>query len=83
MVEVTVEDVIVRSPKAEPAVWIAEATASTPHSWRVVLLREQAVAEGRAEPDPVEKERRSFQSLPRNEAWLHPRAGRGVAEGAR
>lgn len=47
-------------------------------------IHQQAVAEGRAEPDPVEKEWRSFQSLPRNEAtWLRPRAGRSGAEGAR
>jgi len=47
-------------------------------------IHQQAIAEGRAEPDQVEKEWRSFQSLPRNEApWLRPRAGRGVAEGAR
>jgi uncharacterized protein len=208
MVEVTVEDVIVRNPKADPAVWMAEPKTSTLDYWRVVLLKEragdrvlpiwlhprdgdwiamrlagleffrpirhdliarllqigdlrvekvavtglrenifysslwvhvgggavhevdarpsdaiatalecgapifvteetfrqadvkvlsagrelpeleaihqQSVAEGRAEPDQVEKEWRSFRSLPRNEAkWLRPRAGRGVAEGAR
>jgi len=49
MVEVTVEDVIARSPKAEPVVWMAEPKASRPHHWRVVLLKERAgrrVAEG-------------------------------------
>jgi RNA polymerase sigma factor (sigma-70 family) len=47
-------------------------------------IHARAVEEGRAEPDPVEREWRSFRSLPRNEAtWLRPRAGRGVAEGAR
>ena len=47
-------------------------------------IHAQAVAAGKAEPDPVEREWRSFRSLPRNEAtWLRPRAGRGVAEGAR
>jgi hypothetical protein len=39
MVEVTVEDVIVRSPTAETAVWMAESRASTRHYWRVVLLK--------------------------------------------
>jgi hypothetical protein len=42
MVEVTVEDVLVRSPKAEPAVWMAEPKASTPHCGRVALLKERA-----------------------------------------
>ena len=57
--------------------------------WRLELpeleaIHRQAVAEGRAEPDLVEREWRSFRSLPRNEAkWLRPRAGRGVVEGAR
>jgi hypothetical protein len=49
MVEVTVEDVIVGSPKAEPAVWMAEPKASPPRYWRVVFLKERAgrgVAEG-------------------------------------
>ena len=47
-------------------------------------IHAQAVAEGRAEPDQVPREWRSFRSLARNEAkWLRPRAGRGVAEGAR
>ena len=41
MVEVTVEDVVVRSPKAEPATWLADSKASTLGSWRVVLLKER------------------------------------------
>jgi hypothetical protein len=36
MVEVTVADVIVRSPKAEPAVWMAGAKARTLHCQEVV-----------------------------------------------
>jgi hypothetical protein len=42
MVEVTVEDVIVRSPKTETTVWMAEPRVSTRHYWRVVLLNERA-----------------------------------------
>ncbi|MGH7388112.1 MAG: bifunctional nuclease domain-containing protein [Candidatus Rokuibacteriota bacterium] len=42
MVEVTVEDVIVRSPKGEPAVWLADPKDSKLDYWRVVLLRERA-----------------------------------------
>ena len=42
------------------------------------------VAEGKREPDPVEKEWRSFRSLPRTESkWLRPRSGRGPADGGR
>jgi RNA polymerase sigma factor (sigma-70 family) len=45
---------------------------------------QRAIAEGRREPDPVEKEWRSFRSLPRNDAtWLRSRAARGVAEAGR
>jgi RNA polymerase sigma factor (sigma-70 family) len=47
-------------------------------------IQQRSVAEGRAEPDPVEKEWRSFRSLPRNESkWLRARAGRGFAEEGR
>jgi RNA polymerase sigma factor (sigma-70 family) len=42
MVEVTVEDVIVRSPKAEPATWLAGPKDNTLDYWRVVLLKERA-----------------------------------------
>ena len=42
MIEVTVEDVIVRGPKDEPGTWLAEAKASTLDRWRVVLLKERA-----------------------------------------
>jgi bifunctional DNase/RNase len=47
-------------------------------------IQQRRVAEGKGEPDSVEKEWRSFRSLPRNEAkWLRARAGRGLAEEGR
>ena len=42
MIEVTVEDVIVRSPKTEPATWLAAPKDNTLDYWRVVLLKERA-----------------------------------------
>ena len=42
MIEVTVEDVVVRSPKAEPATWLADPRDSKLDYWRVVLLKERA-----------------------------------------
>jgi RNA polymerase sigma factor (sigma-70 family) len=42
MIEVTVEDVIVRSPTAEPATWPPEPRDSKLDYWRVVLLKERA-----------------------------------------
>lgn len=41
MVEVTVEDVIIRSPKAVPGTWLAEPGKNTLGWWRIVLLRER------------------------------------------
>jgi RNA polymerase sigma factor (sigma-70 family) len=42
MVEVTVEDVLVRSPKAEPGTWLAEQKDNRFDHWRIVLLKERA-----------------------------------------
>jgi RNA polymerase sigma factor (sigma-70 family) len=41
MVEVTVEDVLVRSPKAEPGTWLAEQKDNRFDHWRIVLLKER------------------------------------------
>jgi RNA polymerase sigma factor (sigma-70 family) len=41
MVEVTVEDVLVRSPKAQPATWLADHKTNQLDYWRVVLLKER------------------------------------------
>lgn len=43
-------------------------------------FHQQALAEGRAEPEPVEKAWRSVRALPRREhPWLRPRSGRNAA----
>jgi bifunctional DNase/RNase len=41
MVEVTVEDVVLRSPRPEPAVWLADPKENRCGWWRVVLLKER------------------------------------------
>ena len=43
-------------------------------------LHQQALAEGRVEPEPVEKAWRTFRALPRREGpWLRTRSGREAA----
>jgi hypothetical protein len=50
---------------------------------RRVLATQRAIADGKAEPEPVEKAWRSFRALPRREhAWLRVRPPRGAAERA-
>ena len=44
MVEVTVDDVVLRSPSLEPAVWLADPKDNRCGWWRVVLLKERAGA---------------------------------------
>jgi bifunctional DNase/RNase len=44
MIEVTIDDVIVRSPKAKPGLWLADFKHNTLGYWRIVLLRERAGA---------------------------------------
>ena len=41
MIEVTVEDVVVRSPKVEPGKWLVDPGESKLDYWRVVLLKER------------------------------------------